>query len=172
MIEVQQQINPDSSLAESIYGLFRTMADSQRDWQDRIGFGEEGNRLRADVHVAQGHLEPHDARRQAAESNLRNYYHAKLDLIVTEVAEAVEELRHGHAIDETYYPSKGSPDSPFEKSDAHGPFKPEGIPSELADVIIRVWSLCGEAGVDLGPVIVEKLNYNATRAQRHGGKAI
>lgn len=26
--------------------------------------------------------------------------------------------------------------------------------------------------IDLGPIIVEKLNYNATRAQKHGGKAI
>jgi NTP pyrophosphatase (non-canonical NTP hydrolase) len=166
------QIDPQSDLAETIVDVFRTMGHSQREWQDRIGFGDEGHRLRSDVAVARGHLEPTDPRRLAAESNLRNYYHAKLDLIVTEVAEAVEELRHGHQMDETYYPTKGDPDSPFEKGEAFGPFKPEGIPSELADVVIRVWSLIGEVGIDLGPIIVEKLNYNATRAERHGGKAI
>lgn len=182
MSTIHRQIDPDSPLAESIYGLFRTMGESQREWQDTIGFGAEGHRLRADVHVAQGHLEPDDARRQAAESNLRNYYHAKLDLIVTEVAEAVEELRHGRTLSETYYSYPPVPASlavEFSSgadAQAHWesvtPGKPEGIPSELADVVIRIWSLCGEAGIDLGPTIVEKLNYNATRAQRHGGKAI
>ncbi len=147
-----QQIPPNSPLAENIYSLFRTMGAMQRDWQDQIGFGEEGSHLRAEVAAAQGTI----ATLQRAESNLRNYYHAKLDLIVTEVAEAVEELRYGRAMDETYYIAG----------------KPEGVPSELADVVIRVWSLIGEIGIDLGPSIVEKLNYNATRAQRHGGKAI
>jgi NTP pyrophosphatase (non-canonical NTP hydrolase) len=175
----KQQINPDSPLAESIYSLFRTMGDSQREWQDTIGFGEEGHRLRADAAPdSEGWVD------MEAEVHLRNYYIAKLMLIVTEVAEAVEEARTGHKVTETYHPSHqpGCPISdlriwPHEnlhESDytCTCSAKPEGIPSELADVVIRIWSLCGEAEIDLGPIIVEKLNYNATRAQRHGGKVI
>lgn len=173
------QINPDSPLATSIYSLFRTMGRSQREWQDAIGFGDEGHELRALVEEARtefnsgifadGHLE-------RAEGNLRNYYLTKLALIMTEASEAIEEIRTNHAIDETYYlDGEGNRFSAEEAQAAIAggyPFKPEGAPSELADIIIRVWSLCGEAGIDLGPMIVEKLNYNATRAQRHGGKAI
>lgn len=175
------QINPDGPLATSIYSLFRFMRDFQRDQQDAIGFGEEGHALRRQVELweeALSHEEEEEGAERtargldAARGALRNYYITKLALITTEVAEAIEEIRNGHAMDETYYPSKGSTDSPFEKSNTFGPFKPEGVPSELADVVIRVWSLIGEVGLDLGPIIVEKLNYNATRAQRHGGKAI
>lgn len=97
---------------------------------------------------------------------------AELGLIATEVSEAIEEVRNGHAMNETYYPSKGNPDSPFEKSDAFGPFKPEGVPSELADVLIRVLDIADAYDIDLGAAFVEKLNHNATRGLHHGGKTL
>lgn len=97
---------------------------------------------------------------------------AELGLIDTEVSEAIEEVRHGRAMTETYYPSKGASDSPFEKSDAFGPFKPEGVPSELADVIIRTLDIADAYGIDIGAAIIEKLNHNATRGLHHGGKAL
>lgn len=52
------------------------------------------------------------------------------------------------------------------------PLKPEGIASELADVIIRVLDICGHYGIDIEQVVAEKMAYNATRAHRHGGKAL
>ena len=52
--------------------------------------------------------------------------------------------------------------------DASG--KPEGLPSELADVVIRVMDLCGNLGIDLQAEIERKHAYNRTRAYRHGGK--
>lgn len=86
-----------------------------------------------------------------------NYAIMKLFLIVTEVAEAGEELRDGHAPEETYYkPEK--------------PGKPEGLPSELADVVIRVGDLCGILGINLEAIIAEKMAYNATRERLHGRK--
>lgn len=48
--------------------------------------------------------------------------------------------------------------------------KPEGVPSELADIVIRVADVCGKYGIDLDEAVVEKLAYNATREYRHGGK--
>ena len=117
------------------------------------GFHDEGDRLR--VRAARATLMgPEPA------ANLRNYYANKLLLVVSEVVEAHDELRKGRAIDETYYPTK---DEGFA-----APFKPEGVISELADVVIRVMDFCDEAGLDLPAMIQEKLAYNATRNHMHG----
>lgn len=75
----------------------------------------------------------------------------------SELSEALEEHRNGHEAQETYYP-KGE--------------KPEGIPSELADCVIRIMDMCEHYGIDLESAIVEKHGYNKTRPYRHGGKTI
>ena len=77
-------------------------------------------------------------------------------LMVTEVAEAMEEVRDHHAPDEMYYGEDG---------------KPEGVPSELADVVIRILDYCGLHGIDIAKAVAEKIFYNHTRPKRHGGKA-
>lgn len=48
--------------------------------------------------------------------------------------------------------------------------KPEGLPSELADVVIRVMDLCGALGIDLEAAMRDKADYNESRPHRHGGK--
>lgn len=83
---------------------------------------------------------------------------AELGLIMTEVAEAIEEVRHGRAMDEVYYTGETN--------------KPEGVPSELADVVIRVLDIADAYGIDLGAVIREKVAHNRTRGLHHGGKAL
>ena len=80
----------------------------------------------------------------------------KLALIVTEVAEGIEELRNGHGPGETYY--------------VNG--KMEGLPSELADVLIRVLDLAALIKIYLSHTVVEKLEFNATRGKHHGGKKV
>lgn len=50
--------------------------------------------------------------------------------------------------------------------------KPEGIPIELADLLIRVFDTCGEYGIDLEQALKLKMAYNKTRPRRHGGKVI
>jgi NTP pyrophosphatase (non-canonical NTP hydrolase) len=70
---------------------------------------------------------------------------AVMALIHSEVSEALEALR---------------------KSDK------ENFEEELADVIIRVLDCSHGLGIDLGPVIVAKLQKNKMRGYRHGGKAI
>lgn len=49
--------------------------------------------------------------------------------------------------------------------------KPEGFPSEMADIIIRVLDTCKHLGIDIGSVLVQKHEFNKTRPYRHGGKA-
>ena len=44
--------------------------------------------------------------------------------------------------------------------------RPEGVPSELADVVIRIMSYCGEVGIDLHAEIIEKMDYNETKPIR------
>lgn len=80
-------------------------------------------------------------------------------LIHSEASEAFEEYRNGRRVNETYY----NPDRPA---------KPEGVPSELADIVIRVLDFCGAHGIDIGAMVNEKLAYNATRGHRHGGKTL
>lgn len=48
--------------------------------------------------------------------------------------------------------------------------KPEGVPVELADTVIRVLDTCEAYGIDLGFEIRRKMEYNETRAFRHGGR--
>ena len=86
---------------------------------------------------------------------------SKLCLIHSEVSEALEDVRAGGD------PTKLLPTNP------HGPsVKPMGFPSELADIVIRVFDLCGFLGIDIAEVIRIKMAYNETRPYRHGGKKL
>ena len=48
--------------------------------------------------------------------------------------------------------------------------KPEGVPVELADAIIRIAEACEHHGMDLAGAIEAKMQYNRTRPYRNGGK--
>lgn len=48
--------------------------------------------------------------------------------------------------------------------------KPIGMPSELADIMIRVLDCAGHLGIDIDKAIGEKLRYNTGRPYRHRGK--
>lgn len=50
--------------------------------------------------------------------------------------------------------------------------KPEGIPVELADVLIRLLDMCAELGVPLEKALRMKIEYNKGRPHRHGGKVL
>lgn len=120
--------------------------------------------------------------RPTGETALAHYRGNKLMLVVGEVIEGHEELRKGKAPDETYYVAPELPLSlvaevgvdrarKLIREDNEGrPQKPEGVPSELADAVIRILDFCGAEKIDLAGIIEEKLAYNMTRAQMHGGK--
>jgi len=76
-------------------------------------------------------------------------------LMVSEICEAFEEHRDHRKPNEVY----------------HVDGKPEGIPIELADCIIRILDYCGHKKIDIGSAIETKHIYNISRSYRHGNKA-
>lgn len=115
-----------------------------------------------------------------------------LMLIVTEVAEAMEDHRAGKKPDEVWYEEK-EPAWTSDKREVAVPVrrlamaaphigdmsrpplplaKPCGVPSELADVLIRVFHFCGKHGIDIDKAVREKMAFNASRPMRHGGKKL
>lgn len=87
----------------------------------------------------------------------REHIVVKVMLVVSELSEALEELRAHREFGEVYYRSDG---------------KPEGFGVEIADAVIRLFHICGMLGLNLESLISEKLEYNAGRGHLHGGKAL
>jgi len=98
------------------------------------------------ISVAKGFYEP----------DLVRDFDGMLANIHGEVSEALFEWRNGKGFNETYY-----------AEDSH---KPEGIPIELADIIIRVLDICAYYKIDIEQAIWNKVSYNSTRPHRHGNK--
>ncbi len=78
-----------------------------------------------------------------------------LCLVHAEVSEALECIREGQMV--TTFGVGG---------------KPEGYPTELADIVIRVLDIAEAAGIDLEAEIIRKHEFNKTRPYRHGGKVL
>lgn len=72
-------------------------------------------------------------------------------LIVTELAESFEHLRHDDR-----------------KSD-HIPYY-TGREEELADVLIRIFDYAKQQNLNLPGALIQKMKFNETREYRHGGK--
>lgn len=78
----------------------------------------------------------------------------RLMLIVSELAEVLEEVRAGR-------------DMIWFESD-----KPEGVAVEVADAFIRLLDMCYEHDIPLAKALLLKQQYNRTRARMHGGKTL
>lgn len=98
-------------------------------------------------------------------------------LMHSELSEALEDYRAGKKPDEVWYELKGAGGELLASASAPLAFDPEsrkpcGVPSEMADVIIRVLHFCGKHGIDIEKAVREKMAYNASRPHRHGGKKL
>ena len=101
-------------------------------------------------------------------------------LIVTELAEAVEEERAGRAgvwySDPAYDMHYGADMVAVEGDHLAHPLrgsrsralKPEGVDVELIDALIRLLDLLGSRCVDVDGLLKQKLAFNASRPARHG----
>ena len=78
-------------------------------------------------------------------------------LLHSEVSEALEAYRD-HGLEDMTNEAEGS--------------KPEGVGSELADVLVRLLDTCYRYNIDLYAEFNRKVAYNATRGHRHGGKKL
>lgn len=99
-------------------------------------------------------------------------------LIITELAEAVEEERAGRPgvwysdlvnrtdvmAGDTYVGQDGLVRT---KARTSAPLKPEGINVELIDALIRLLDLLGSREVDVDELLEQKLAFNRTRGVRH-----
>jgi len=83
-------------------------------------------------------------------------------LFHSEISEALEEYRNGHKPNEIYY----------HPADLGLVKKPEGVPIELADVLIRIFDVSKTHGIDLEAALRLKLKYNRGRPHLHGGKQL
>lgn len=79
-------------------------------------------------------------------------------LMHSELSELLEDHRAGREPTEVYY----EPREPLPK--------PCGIPSELADVIIRALHFAGKHGIDVETAVIEKMRFNDSRPFKHGKK--
>lgn len=85
----------------------------------------------------------------------------KLMLVVTELAEAMEEFRK----------PEFNPAHVYFNQDAQGEMKPEGFGIELADAIIRLLHLAEHLQLDMNDLIAVKMTYNESRPYKHGKTA-
>lgn len=125
-------------------------------------------------------LEPHEKKNY--ERQLQLAITEKLDLIHSEISEALEEIRKGRDPLEIYYSStiktpEGEIVSHYKEQEweivdgVRRPLlKPEGFMVELADAVIRIGDLAFLLGADLEGSVAEKHDYNRTRPYKHGKK--
>lgn len=96
-------------------------------------------------------------------------------LMVTELAEAFEHYRENRPLDAIHYADKRGKTyteaeyarlTPAKRKD----LKVDGVPVELADILIRLLDFCHHNKIPLMRAVILKMRYNDSREWRHGGK--
>src|SRR5208282_4486837 len=84
-------------------------------------------------------------------------------LMHSELSEALEDHRAGKLAHELKYEKNGLTFDAASRLQIEDGYKPIGIPSELADVVIRILHFSGKHGIDIARAVEEKMAYNETR---------
>lgn len=84
-----------------------------------------------------------------------------LMLVVSELSEALEEARK---------PATKFRNEEVSRAIEYEGDKPIGVAVEIADALIRIFDLCGYFELPIGEAVRVKMEYNANRPHRHGGK--
>jgi hypothetical protein len=138
--------------------LTASTVEALRELQTTIGENNEAKGFHGD-RPERGDFVPGERGDRAFE-NAERFYQANLHmLIVSEAVEAHDEIRSGRAADETYYPTTIGLSA-----------KPEGVPSEIAEGIIRGFDYFHRNNIDGAAIIVEKIIFNTSRPYKHGKK--
>ena len=87
-----------------------------------------------------------------------------LQLIVTEISEAVEAIREGRYATDPLMKLK-EPDATYTVDDWKETFE-----EEIADTFIRLFDFCGNYSIDIENFINFKMAYNESREYLHGKK--
>lgn len=100
-------------------------------------------------------------------------------LIHSEASEALEWFRDGMKPSEVAYELPNGERTGFSHrftssspNAAGQPNKPIGVPSELADIIVRTLDTATRYNIDIEKALAEKVAHNASRGHRHGGKVV
>lgn len=93
-----------------------------------------------------------------------------LMLIVSEASEALEVYRKKDLDPTLCYAIDPITHAYVPYTDGDPTVKPEGVGSELADIVIRVFDLARRAKINIVAEIRRKMRHNKTRPYRHGGK--
>lgn len=102
--------------------------------------------------------------RNAKEKGFHDVPHTfgdRMLLAISELVEAFEEHRNNMAITDIYF-----------VLDKEGNPKPEGIPVEIADCLIRLFDDIGYYSIPIHLAYEAKKEYNKSRPHRHGGKRL